>query len=186
MICAIEKGLDPDIEVVPAAVGQAKINEDMLKLNPTGKIPTLVTGADDTIYDSLVICDHFDSLAAEPRFIPTDPAERTAALTMNAAADGLIVAGVLATVERGKAAEKQWPEFEAAQWAKVQHCIAALDAFRVRRGDAFDIGTAAALCALGWLDARATHVTWRTQYPQLAAWADALHERASVSSTRPS
>jgi glutathione S-transferase len=185
MICAIEKGLDRQIEVVPAAVGQGKINEELLGLNPTGKIPTLITNEGQSIYDSLVICDYLDSLATEPRFVPTDASDRTSALTMNAVGDGLVVAGVLAMLERSKVAERQWPEFETAQWAKVQHCIAALDVFRVQRGASFDIGAVGAVCGLGWLDARARHVQWRTQYPQLAAWFDAMHERESVAATRP-
>lgn len=185
MICVIEKGLSDAVEIEATAVGQGKINADLLGLNPTGKIPTLVTDDGASVYDSLVICDYLDSVAPDPRMIPQDPADRTAALTLNAAADGLIVAGVLAMLERGKAAEKQWPEFEAAQWAKVDHCLAALDAGRATRGDRFDIGTAATVCALGWMDARAGHRGWREAYPALAAWADALADRRSVAETSP-
>jgi glutathione S-transferase len=185
MICIIEKGLEGRVEIVPTVVGQGKINEELLRSNPTGKIPTLITDAGEAVYDSLVICDHLDSIVAEPRFVPTAAAERTAALTMNAAADGLVVAGVLAMLERGKAPERQWPEFEAAQWAKVRHCLAALEAWRSRRGDALDIGTAGALCALGWLDARAAQFAWRGDFPALAAWADALGRRDSVVRTVP-
>ncbi|MBD9596386.1 glutathione S-transferase N-terminal domain-containing protein [Ensifer sp. ENS05] len=185
MICAIEKGLENRIEIEPAAVGQGKINEALLKVNPTGKIPTLITDDGEAVYDSLVICDYFDSIVAEPRFIPAEQPERTRALAINAAADGLIVAGVLAMLEKGKPAERQWPEFEAAQWAKVEHCIGALDRSCGERGEKFDIGTASALCALGWLDARAPHLDWRARYSALAAWADKLASRDSVSRTRP-
>lgn len=185
MICAIEKGLEDRIETVPAAVGQAKINPEMLALNPTGKIPTLLTDAGEPVFDSLVICDYLDSLAAEPRMLPEDQSARTAALTMNAIGDGLVVAGVLAMLEKGKAPEKQWPEFEAAQWAKVEQCVAALDRWRQARSQALDIGTVSAVCALGWLDARASHVPWRRDFPELAAWFDALHQRDSVARTRP-
>jgi glutathione S-transferase len=185
MIFAIEKGLEKDLEVVPAAVGQAKINEDMLRLNPTGKIPTLITNAGESVYDSLVICDYLDSLAAEPRAIPLDQVQRTQALTMNAAADGLVVAGVLSGLERAKAPEKQWPEFEANQSAKVERCLAALDRASRARGDVFDVGTVGALCALGWADSRAPHLGWREKYPQMAVWADAYEKRDSVARTRP-
>ncbi len=185
MIFAIEKGLQDRVEVVPAAVGQGKINEDLLRLNPTGKIPTLITDDGQSVYDSLVICDYLDSVAAEPRALPQDAKERTAALTLNAAADGLIVAGVLAMLERGKAAERQWPEFEAAQWAKVEHCLVAIDRGVQARGQTFDIGTVGALCALGWLDARAPSVEWRSRFPKAAAWFDAQHARESVAGTRP-
>lgn len=185
MICIIEKGLEARVEIVPTAVGQGKINDELLRVNPTGKIPTLITDDGAAVYDSLVICDHLDGIVATPRFLPTTAAERTAALTMNAAADGLVVAGVAAMLERGKPLERQWPEFEAAQWAKVKHCLDALDVWRTRRGDVFDIGSVGALCALGWLDARASHFTWRVDHPALAAWVDAHATRDSLARTVP-
>lgn len=185
MIFVIEKGLEDRIEIVPAAVGQGKINQDLLRLNPTGKIPTLITEAGDSVFDSLVICDYLDSLVAQPRALALEQSRRTEALTMNATADGLIVAGVLAMLERGKAPEKQWPEYEAAQWAKVEHCLSALDHATRSRGADLDIGTVGALCALGWVDARAQHLQWRKTFPQMAAWADSLHQRESVSRTSP-
>jgi glutathione S-transferase len=185
MICIIEKGLESRVEVVPTVVGQGKINEELLRVNPTGKVPTLIADSGEALYDSLVICDYLDSVAAHPRFLPELAAERSAALTMNAAADGLLVAGVLAMLERGKPAERQWPEFEAAQWAKVRHCVAGLDVCHGRRGAAFDIGTVGALCALGWLDARAAHVDWRVTHPALAAWADKQASRESLVRTAP-
>jgi glutathione S-transferase len=185
MICIIEKGLEGRVDVVPTVVGQGKINDELLRINPTGKIPTLITDGGEAIYDSLVICDHLDGIVAEPRFLPQPAPERTAALTMNAAADGLLVAGVLAMLERGKPVERQWPEFEAAQWAKVRQCLAVLDSQRARRSAAFDIGTVGALCALGWLDARAPHVAWRSEHPALAAWNDTLALRDSLARTAP-
>jgi glutathione S-transferase len=185
MICIIEKGLEGRVEVVPTAVGQGKINEELLRVNPTGKIPTLITDSGEAVFDSLVICDYLDGIVADPRFLPETASDRTAALTMNSAADGLLVAGVLAMLERGKPIERQWPEFEAAQWAKVRHCLAALDVGRARCSTTFDIGTVGALCALGWLDARAPHVEWRADHPELAAWADRLALRDSVVRTAP-
>lgn len=185
MIFAIEKGIEGQVEIVPTAVGQGKTNHDLIKLNPTGKIPTLITDSGEPLFDSLVICDYLDSLTANARAIPLEQPTRTAALTMNAVADGLIVAGVLATIEKTKAIEKQWPEYEEAQWTKVRHCIAALDVSHRLRGNLFDIGTVGAVCALGWLDARASHIAWRSEYPEMASWFDALHSRKSVSQTRP-
>ncbi|PZQ48186.1 MAG: glutathione S-transferase [Rhodovulum sulfidophilum] len=183
MICVHEKGLPVEIE--PAAVGQGKINAELLRLNPSGKIPTLVLDDGAAVFDSLVICDYLDELEASPRVIPATHPERRAALTLNATADALVTAGVLATIERGKAAEKRWPDYEAAQWAKVDHCLAALEAALPRRGEVFDIGAIAAVCALGWMDARAGQRDWRGTHPQLAKWADARNARASVAATRP-
>ena len=66
---------------------------------------------------------------------------------------------------------------DAAQWS--------LEAARLARGEAFDIGPIAAICALGWMDARAPQRDWRARYPALADWADAQGQRPSVAATRP-
>jgi len=185
MIAAYEKGLADQIEIVSAAVGQGKVNYDLMALNPTGKIPTLISDDGDAIFDSLVICDYLDGLAALPRMVPRDAAERTQALRLNAVADGLLVAGVLGKIEQARPAEKQWPEFMDAQFAKVRKCIEAIDNSVAQQGDRIDIGTVAVVCALGWLDARAPEFGWRSEHPRLAEWYAAWSERDSARRTAP-
>ncbi len=55
-----------------------QLEEDYLKLNPNGVVPTLVH--DDTvIIDSSVICEYLDEVFPEPeRFVPEDAGERAA------------------------------------------------------------------------------------------------------------
>jgi glutathione S-transferase len=185
MVAAAEKGLTSEIEVVPTAVGQGKINQDLLQLNPTGKIPTLVTDDGVSIYDSTVIIDYFDEIRATPRLIPADGAARHRALTLNAAADGLLIAGVLAKGEAGRPVERQWPEMITAQWAKVQACLGALEAGLPAEADSLTIGEIATGCALGWLEVRAPEEAWRERHPRLAAWYDAFATRPSMVATRP-
>jgi glutathione S-transferase len=185
MVAAHEKGLVERIEIVPTAVGAGKINRDLLALNPTGKIPTLLTDDGESVYDSLVIVDYLDELQPSPRLIPADGAARRRALTINAAADGLLVAGVLAKGEMGRPAERQWPEWIEAQWAKVQASLAALDTL-VQADPAYvTVGEIAAGCALGWLEVRAPEEAWRDRCKRLAAWYDAFAARPSMIATRP-
>jgi glutathione S-transferase len=185
MVAAHEKGLVEAIEIVPAAVGAGKINRDLLALNPTGKIPTLVTDGGESVYDSLVIVDYLDELKPTPRLIPADGAARRRALTMNAAADGLLVAGVLAKGEQARPAERQWPEWTEAQWAKVQACLAALDAFVPEDAATLTVGEIAAGCALGWLGVRAPEEAWQARHPRLAAWYEGFAARPSMLATAP-
>lgn len=185
MVAAIEKGLASEIEIVPTAVGAGKINRDLLALNPTGKIPTLVTDDGESLYDSLVIVDHLDEVQPAPRLIPAAGAARRRALTMNAAADGLLVAGVLAKAEMARPAERQWPEWMEAQWAKVQACLGALEAALTDDRTTLTIGEIAAGCALGWLDVRAPEEAWRERHPRLAAWHADFAARPSMVATAP-
>jgi glutathione S-transferase len=186
MVAASEKNLGSRIEIVPTAVGQGKINRDLLKLNPIGKIPTLVTETGEAIYDSLVIIEYFDQIAPLPRLIPADGTERLRALRLNAIADGLLIAGVLAKSEAARPAERQWPEVIEAQWAKVQACLAALDGALKPAETRLTIAEIAAGCALGWLEFRAPEEAWRVRHPGLAAWYDAFAARPSMTASRPS
>jgi glutathione S-transferase len=184
MIAAIEKGIDGQIELVPTAVGAGKTNLDLMQLNPAGKIPTLVLDNGTSVFDSLVICDYFDQLKPEPRLIPQDPARRLRALSMNAIADGLLTAGVLAKGEASRPTERQWPEFLAAQTAKMRKSFEALNA-AAPDANVLTVGEIAAACALGWADLRAPEEPWRTSYPALAAWFDQVSTRPSLMRTKP-
>jgi glutathione S-transferase len=185
MIAAIEKGLEDRIEIVPTAVGAGKVNRELMQLNPTGKIPTLVLDDGASVYDSLVICDYLDSVKEEPKLVPSAGPARLSALRLNAIADGLLVAGVLAKGELSRPPEKQWPEWLDAQFAKVRQCVVALDQSIAVDGSRMSVGTIATICALGWLDFRVPEVTWRTGHPALAVWFDEQSKRDAVARTRP-
>ncbi|MHA6691589.1 glutathione S-transferase family protein [Devosia sp. A449] len=185
MIAAHEKGLADSIEIVPTAVGQGKVNDDLMKLNPIGKIPTLVVSEDFSIFDSMVICEYFDFLKSEKRLIPVDPMQRIRVLTINAVADGLLVALTLAKVEASRAPEKQWAEFHAAQTAKVMACLASLADAELGGEGPISISEIATISALGMLDFRAPEIDWRSRHKALAAWMDRQADRASVLATTP-
>jgi len=71
-----------DIKDVPyEIVRQMPFSEDAeyLKINPLGKIPSLVDG-DLTLCDSKVICQYLDDAYPEPRLYPTRPNDWAMAL----------------------------------------------------------------------------------------------------------
>ena len=72
---AILKGVMDGITV--EAVDTSRPDNDVLKRrNPLQKIPVLVLPDGDELYDSRVICDYLDSLAPEPRLIPSAGPDR--------------------------------------------------------------------------------------------------------------
>ena len=184
MICVHEKDIAEEIEIVPTKVGATVVNEELMALNPIGKIPTLITEGGEAIYDSLVIIDHLDHVFPDKPMIPTEPPARLQALRQSATADGLIVAGVLAKGQMARPDEQQWAEFRDANWAKAQSCAPAL-ANDLRPNAAFDIGHAATAAALGWLDARAPEIDWRASNAELATWFENASTRPSLELTRP-
>ena len=65
-IAAIERGIDNNIKLLPADIGFAdktlKIVESNLStLNPSGRVPTLITDDGQSIYDSTVIVHYLDN-----------------------------------------------------------------------------------------------------------------------------
>jgi glutathione S-transferase len=184
MVAAIEKGLDADIEIVPATVGSDKINPAYLEINPIGKIPALVLADGTAIYDSLVIVDYFDQIRPHPQLIPAASAARLRALRLNALADGLMTAAMLGRTEAAKPSQRQWPEFLASQMARVDKCLERLD-LDLADAHALTVGEIAAACALGWLEFRMPQQAWRSRQPRLAAWFDTMSVRGSMQQTCP-
>src|SRR5687767_6268397 len=70
MVCAHELGLAERIEKVSALVSMTRVNPDVLKANPVGRIPALVTGDGLTLYDSNVICEYLDMQLGRSQLFP--------------------------------------------------------------------------------------------------------------------
>lgn len=183
MICIHEKGIGSEITLEPTKVGAGVINEDLMTVNPIGKIPTLTDG-EDSVFDSLVIIDYLDHLYPDQPMIPVAHPERLRALRLNAIGDGLLVSGVLAKQQASLPQEKQWDTFRDANWAKAVACAKSLETY-FDPDAPFGIGHAAAGAALGWLDARGPEYDWRADCPRLATWFEKASTYPSFDLTKP-
>src|SRR6478672_12229234 len=74
-------------------------NDKILKSNPLGKVPCLVLGGGEAVFDSRVIVEYLDTRSPVSRLIPESSRERTEARTWEALADGLLDAAILARLE---------------------------------------------------------------------------------------
>ena len=95
LVAAIERGLEDEIELVPANIGFAegtlKVKEtELSSYNPSGRVPTLLTESGKTIFDSTVIVNYLDGIGIAPPIIPLDYKLRVAALRLNALVDEVI------------------------------------------------------------------------------------------------
>ena len=79
--------------------------------------------------------------------------------------------------------ELRWQEWIDGQLLKVRTSLDTLE--RENLADAFDIGTIAIACALGYLDLRFASEGWRQNRPRLSAWATAIGKRPSLVATAP-
>ena len=154
--------------------------------NPIGKVPALILGDGEALYDSRVIAEYLDALPGA-QFIPTPVLERVRVRRDEALGDGITDAGIAIFLERKREAARQDPAWIARQSGKVRSGVAALSkAIAANPMDArrITLGDIACGCALFWLEFRLPEFGWRED-PVLEAWARTLESRASFSSTRP-
>ena len=187
MVCAIERGLDGRIEKVPAMANPVNQNADIKAHNPSGKVPTMVTDDGTALFDSRVICEYLDALGRAKRLFPTKGAARWSAITLQALADGLLDAALLARYEATvRPEDRRWPDWSAGQMRKIEDSLDLLERGWIRhlKGD-LDIGVVATGCALGYLDFRFGAHDWRATRPKLAAWFEKFGKRKSMKATMP-
>jgi len=187
MIVAKELGLDDRIETVSGAGTPLAPAEATRANNPLAKLPSLARDDGPAIYDSAVICQYLTSLAPGQTLLPDGGEARWSVLTLEALADGICDSAVGVRYEmalRDPAQQSQaWMD---AQMAKVDGGLDALEAAGSdMEGDAFTLGHAAVICALGYLDFRYPDKDWRGSRPALATWYESVSTRDSVKSTLP-
>ncbi len=148
--------------------------------NPLAKIPVLVTDAGKAVYDSPVIVDYVDSLAAEPRLIPADREERVDVKRWEALGDGVADATVLVSHDYDKVQTPAWHE---KQRLKIERGLKVMASELGDRefcyGARFSLADIAAGYALGYLDRVLPDIDWRAAHPNLARLAARLAQRES-------
>src|SRR5512145_2041382 len=90
MVFAHEVGLAHRIEMVRTHVAMTNPNRDLMKLNPLGKIPTLITDQGKVLFDSTVICEYLHSLHGGQKLFPQVPDQRWQALRWHALGDNML------------------------------------------------------------------------------------------------
>src|SRR5690349_17755825 len=90
MVFAHEAGVAGCIETVKTLVSSTAANRDLMKVNPLGKIPTLLTDDGQVLFDSYVICEYLDSLNEGRKLIPRQAPARWQALRWHALGDNLL------------------------------------------------------------------------------------------------
>ena len=188
-VVAIEKGLLDGMEVIATSTSPTAPHEGLARANPLIKIPTLIKDDGRALYDSLVICDYFDTLRP-PRVIPESGAKRWDVLTVHALASGICEAAVSSRYEQALRPEPlRWPDWVTSQMKKIASGLDWLDGNVTMLGDAdttsVDLGQVAVGCALDYLDFRFPDFDWRKTRPRLAAWHSDFAKRPSMQRTKP-
>ncbi len=186
MICAHETGTFDRLELVKSKVAATVPNLDLMRDNPLGKVPALVTPDGATVYDSVVICEYLESVGAPRGLFPTEPPLRWDALRWHAIGNGMADALILWFRELLREESKQLPELVAILKLKIEACIPVLEReTEVVCAQPLHIGHIAVGTALAYIDFRFPEVDWRQDHPRLAAWYETFASRPSALATVP-
>lgn len=186
MVCAYELGLAERIERIRSVVAMSRPNAAVMRDNPLGKIPTLLTDEGRALFDSIVICEYLDSLHAGPKLFPPPGEGRWRALRWHALGDGVLDTLILWRNERGQPAAQQNPDWLSAFDLKIRNALAVIEReIPDLERSPLGIGHIALGCALGYLDYRFADLDWRDGHERSAAWFQDLSQRPSMQLTRP-
>ena len=180
-VCAIARGIDGRIELVPCNPNTSPAT--LLADNPLSKVPTLVTDDGLALFDSPVICEYLDSLGEALPMFPATGAARWRALKLQAMGDGILDACVPRRQEMQRPQDEGRAAVVARMRAAVERTLDALEADPPHK--AVDIGSITVACALGYLDFRFPQEPWRAARPKLAAWFEAFSQDPAVAATAP-
>jgi len=182
-VCALEKGVAHEFVVASPMTGSAAVQA----ANPLGKVPVLVRADGSRLIDSPLIAAYLDGLAAAPRLIPPEEAQREATQQIESVADGVLDAALLVRVESLRPAAQHNEEWVSWQLGKVHRGLAHLNALLTGRemfvGSALTLADIAVACCVGYLEFRLPEGEWGVRYPKLAAHLDGLAARASFAAT---
>lgn len=177
-------GLADRTTIVPA---DTLDENDTLRLqNPLGKLPCLLLADGTALYDSAVIVEFLQEIAATSRLLPLRGLDRYRTLTLATLADGITDAALLMVYEsRFRDAGTHSERWLTHQRGKVMRSLAAFEAAPPDPRKT-DIAAIALACALGYLDWRKP-LEWRAAHPRLVQWLDDFtrHEPAYMRTRAP-
>ncbi len=185
MVLLHETGQLADVELITVGGTPLTPAVELLAKNPLTKVPALERPDGPTLFDSRVICAYLDDRANGGLY--PDRAARWDTLTLEALADGILDSALLMTYEaRLRPKDKQMPEWDDGQWAKIERACAALSArWMSHLAGPLDMGQIAVGCALGYVDLRHDARGWRQGNDALAAWFKDFDSRDAMVVTRP-
>lgn len=183
LITAYEAGLAGEIELLDSHAHSVDRDLTIIAHNPLGQVPTMVLDDGTMLADSGVICAYLDGVGSGGMF-PTEEKKLWKALVDQAMGDGLMTASLIARYEVAtRPKEFFWQAWLDAHLDKIGTTLDAFEKGAAEYGGRFDIGLAAIVSALSYLDLRFEDLGWRNRCPYLAAWYAAVQDRPSIRAT---
>lgn len=182
LVAAHEIGLAGQLQVVHHETSPTKPNDDVIALNPLGKVPVLIRDDGVAIFDSGVICEFLDGLHEGRKLIPEGGEARWLALRLQALAQGMADSGIAARWEVERRPEAvRWPTMRDAQLQKIAAACDFIEQEAELEGVP-TIGEIALATTLSWIEFRDVY-DFAAGRPRLAAWYKSFSLRPSMLAT---
>jgi len=178
-----EKGLSDQVieELCNAFQDTAILN----KVNPLGKIPTLVLDNGETLFDSPVICQYLDSVTSTGRLIPENGPERWETLRWEALADGMTDAAYNTVMEKKRSENEQSEQWLNLWSGDIQRSLVYIDKNLPRLPEETTLAHLALGAAVGYLEFRLPEMLSSFECKQAESWFNEFKNRECMLATQP-
>lgn len=177
-VIALEKNIE--LELIDEDL--QKKSQRLLDANPLGKVPTLVLGNGETIFDSSVICQYLDTLNDHPVLIPNaNPMERLKILKWESFADDLMTSAINGYMERVRHPNDFHKDFVTNVDNNIRLAYAYVER-NLSMLQGFNLAPIAVASAIGYVHFRLPHLKAEGA---LAKWFEDISKRPSMSQTIP-
>ncbi|PHZ85051.1 glutathione S-transferase N-terminal domain-containing protein [Paremcibacter congregatus] len=154
----------------------------LIEANPLGKIPTLVLGRGYTVYDSPVIADALFQMAETPELSFEEHLKQQ---KMQALADGIMDAAVLAQQEKCRDAAQQSPMWLERWEAAILRGLQEFEHNMIHDAGDWHIGSMSMACALDYIRFRHPDLNWMTDHPLTYKWYQTVQKMDIMIKTDP-
>ena len=185
LVTAHELGMARDIEIeLVVGATQIAVHPELSKVNPLGRIPTLVTDHGHALHDSRVICEYLCHRAGDKKLLPDEPVRRFRILTIQALGQGMGDAAVALRYETTRPENLRWKELIERLRLRLIAACDDLEANWMKDLPEVSAGSIAVGAAASYMDFRHGDLDWRQSHPKLARWLKAFYERPAMQATQ--
>lgn len=124
------KGIDVEIVEPPGFHASTEAKGDYLKINPIGRVPTLVLDDGRALPESEVICEYLEDAYPEPSLRPSDPFERARMRLLSRICDFYVVMAMVPLFNLSARSRRHWtPEVVQPATARLAEALAYLEPY---------------------------------------------------------
>ena len=181
LLVAHEVGIVDELQLVFAGTDEEL--SALNRINPIGRIPTLVVSDELVIFESNEVCrflaeHHSRSLDLdEPNIGKWEIGQHQAVV------DAILDSATAGMGERRRPMEKQFKPYADTLIARIDRCLTYLEAVLPLRLSEISLFTLSLGSALAYLDFRYPDHPWRSGHPTLTTWHDGFRHRESMTAT---